>query len=113
MIMLCTVQQESCFKKMFSPHTIYSFADRRWTTDVNNNLYTKLGFEIDKILKPDYRYTKGKKIYIHKFNFRKERLLSKYLDILNKSMTESEMAKKLGYERIWDCGLVKYIMNIE
>ena len=24
-------------------------------------------------------------------------------------MTESEMVKKLGYYRIWDCGLFKYI----
>jgi hypothetical protein len=24
-------------------------------------------------------------------------------------MTETEMVKKLGYDRIWDCGLIKYI----
>lgn len=24
-------------------------------------------------------------------------------------MTETEMVKKLGYDRIWDCGLIKYV----
>jgi hypothetical protein len=37
----------------------------------------------------------------------KKLLSKKYgLDI---RMTESEMAKELGYDRIWDCGLVKYV----
>lgn len=25
------------------------------------------------------------------------------------TMTETEMAKELGYDRIWDCGLIKYV----
>ena len=25
------------------------------------------------------------------------------------SMTESEMVKELGYDKIWDCGLFKYV----
>jgi hypothetical protein len=24
-------------------------------------------------------------------------------------MTETEMVKELGYDRIWDCGLIKYV----
>lgn len=28
---------------------------------------------------------------------------------LTPEMTETEMVKKLGYDRIWDCGLIKYI----
>jgi hypothetical protein len=24
-------------------------------------------------------------------------------------MTELEMARALGYDRIWDCGLIKYV----
>ena len=34
----------SFFIKNYKPNSIISFADRRWTVDVNNNLYTKLGF---------------------------------------------------------------------
>ena len=47
-----------------------TFADRRWTLDKDNNLYTKLGFKLTKTLIPDYRYVVGKK-RVHKFNFRK------------------------------------------
>ena len=30
----------------------------------------------------------------------------------DKSMTELEMARELGYDRIWDCGLIKYVYNL-
>jgi hypothetical protein len=28
-------------------------------------------------------------------------------------MTETEMVKELGYERIWDCGLFKFVWEKE
>lgn len=94
----------------YSPSSIISFADRRWTTDGNNNMYTKLGFELTSILKPTYFYYSSKmnryKRY-HKFSFGKNSLKKKYVGIdLNKS--ESELTKELGYSKIWDCGLFKY-----
>ena len=98
------------FIKTYNPKQIKTFADRRWTADENNNLYTRLGFTIDSILKPDYRYY-NKKIdkynRIHKFNFRKQVLHKKYGFPL--TMTELEMTRELGYDRIWDCGLIKYV----
>ena len=39
--------------------------------------------------------------------FNKQKLHKKYGFPL--TMTETEMAKELKYDRIWDCGLVKYI----
>jgi hypothetical protein len=98
------------FVKTYNPKQIKTFADRRWTVDQNNNLYTQLGFTIDSILKPDYRYY-NRKIdkygRIHKFNFRKQALHKKYGFPL--TMTELEMTRELGYDRIWDCGLIKYV----
>ena len=44
---------------------------------------------------------------MHKFGFRKKILHKKYG--LPLSMTENEMTKTLGYYRIWDCGLFKYV----
>lgn len=80
--------------------------------DKDNNLYTKLGFTLDKILKPDYKYFYQKEYgfqRVHKFNFRKHILLKKYKNVvLTKDMTEYEMTQKLGMYRIWDCGLFKY-----
>ena len=98
----------SYFISHYSPQKVKSFADRRWTIDVENNLYTNIGFKLDKILKPDYKYVlNGSYKRIHKFNFRKQTIYKKYgLDL---TMKESEMAEKLNAYKIWDCGLYKYV----
>ena len=100
------------FIKKYKPEYIKSFADRRWTLDKDNNLYTKLGFKLEGILKPDYHYfyNKGYGSHrMHKFNFRKQILMKKYSDKgLTMDMTEKEMCDKLGAYRIWDCGLFKF-----
>ena len=98
------------FIKNFNPVEIKSFADKRWTIKYDNNLYTNLGFQVAEHTKPEYRYVNADtdpNIRHHKFGFRKERLNAKYG--LSIEMTESEMTKKIGYDRIWDCGLIKYI----
>ena len=102
------------FIKKYQPSEVKSFADRRWTIDRNNNLYIKLGFALKDIIKPDYKYynTKHDKFKrFHKFNFRKQILSKKYNFPL--TMTETEMVKALGYDRIWDCGLFKYVWKNE
>ena len=43
----------------------------------------------------------------HKFGFRKQTLHKQYGFPLE--MTEREMTESLGYTRIWDCGLIKYV----
>lgn len=91
------------------PDTIKSFADRRWTVDEKGNIYVKLGFDFDGYTTPDYKYfnpSDGIKRQ-HKFGFRKQKLSRKYN--LPLSMTENEMTEKLGYKKIYDCGLIRYV----
>ena len=97
------------FIRKYNPNEIKSFADRRWTIDEENNIYLQLGFKFDSYTLPDYKYFKTSDGIIrqHKFGFRKERLHKKYG--LPMTMTEKEMTKKLGYSKIYDCGLIKYI----
>ena len=97
------------FVNLFEPLEVKSFADRRWTIDINENVYTKLGFKLDKILPPDYMYFNYNEGYErkHKFGFRKHILHKKYN--LPLTMTETEMTKELGYDKIWNCGLLKYV----
>ena len=100
------------FIRKYNPSTIKSFADRRWTSDIGDTLYTKLGFEFDSYVKPTYYYIINKADKYkrsHKFNFRKSILSKKYG--LPMDMTENEMAEKLGIYKIWDCGLIKYVWN--
>jgi hypothetical protein len=106
----------SHFIKNNNPNKIISFADRRWTLDVNNNIYDKMGFKLVGVLKPDYKYyhpNNHKELREHKFGFRKQLLVKKYPEKLNMGLTELEMIRTLGYDRIWDCGLFKYEMNLE
>ena len=94
----------------YSPKSIISFADRRWTLDGNNNMYTNLGFDLVSIVKPTYFYYNSKvnkyKRY-HKFSFGKNNLKKKYNEI-DFTKSESEITTELGYSKIWDCGLFKY-----
>lgn len=98
------------FIRNYNPKNVISFADRRWTINPNNNLYTNLGFELVSITKPDYRYYNSKidkfKRF-HKFSFNKNKLSKLYGFPL--TMTEKEMAIEAGFDRIWDCGLFKYV----
>ena len=101
------------FIRNYDYQEIKSFADRRWTTDPTNNLYTKLGFEFDSYVPPTYWYYNPKinpYTRFHKFGFRKQHLHKQY--DLPLTMTEQEMTTALGYTRIWDCGLVKYIYKL-
>ena len=100
------------FVKNYNPSEVKSFADRRWTINNPNNLYYQLGFKLDGILRPDYRYfMNGSKERMHKFGFRKRTLNKKYN--LPLSLTEFQMAEKIGAKKIWDCGLFRYVWRQE
>ena len=97
------------FIKDCSPVEVKTFLDRRWSHgDVN--VYDRMGFKLTETLVPDYRYV-VKNQRLHKFGFRKQILHKKYG--LPLSMTEKEMTEQLGFYRIWDCGLYKYVWRKE
>jgi len=100
----------SYFVKNYKNKEIKTFAERRFTPNISSNLYTKLGFSMSAIEPPDYRYYNSRidrYKRFHKFGFRKQILHKKYG--LPLTMTENEMVKELGYTKIWDCGLIKYV----
>lgn len=101
------------FINEYKPKSIFSFADRRWTIDIDNNLYTKLGFKLVSILEPNYWYyhnLKDRYKRLHKFNYGKSKLIKKHPEYSH--MSEWEIMKKLGYMKIWDCGLLKYEIKV-
>jgi predicted transcriptional regulator len=101
------------FMLEYKPLKIISFADRRWTLSSENNLYTKMGFRYVGNSKQSYFYFKRTNTNdrFHKFRMSKKKLIKKYN--FNDTMTEWEMVKLLGYDRIWDCGLFKYELSLE
>jgi len=86
------------FLNNFKFNTLFSYADRRWST---GNVYTKLGFVFNSYTRPNYWYIKGKR-RINRFSLRKT-----VAD--NQDITEWENRRLAGYDRIWDCGNLKYV----
>lgn len=98
----------------YNPSSIISFADRRWTLDPSNNLYTNIGFKLVNIVKPNYYYYNSsfnRYKRFHKFGFGKNSLKKKYPN-MDFNKTEKELASELGFDRIWNCGLFKYELNL-
>lgn len=95
------------FEQNYYFNKITLFLDRRWENNDNINIYAKTGFIEECVLKPDFYYTNGHGKRLNKFSFCKQTLHKKYN--LSMSMTKTEMLKELGYDRIWDCGFIKYV----
>ena len=93
------------FIKTHQPSKIITYADRRWSGKTNN-VYEKNGFSFVSETKPNYFYMQGYKCRLHRYNFTKSKLVKKYG--LPETMTETEIMRKLRYDRIWDCGHLKY-----
>ena len=82
---------------------LMSFADRRIS---NGDLYLKSGWQLNGVSNPCYWYFKNKQIH-HRSNFMKHKL-KKYPEF-DHNLTEWEMMIKMGYDRVWDCGNLKFI----
>ena len=67
-----------------------------------------MGFKYEYSTPPAYHYAidNGYERF-RREKFKKQRLSKKYG--LSEKMSEMQMAKKIGYGRIWDCGLFKYV----
>lgn len=98
------------FVRKYKPNKVTSFCDRRWTTDAESALYAKLGFKFVGALEPTYYYynsAKGRYKRLHPLIFHKKKIMEEHN--FDSSLTLSEMLKKLGYDRIWNCGMFKYV----
>jgi hypothetical protein len=98
----------------YNPIKIISFLDIRWSSINKKNLYEILGFQELNRLNPDYHYINFK-LYknkrLHKFAFGKKSLKEKFPDIYSDNKTEWEIMQEAGYDRIWDCGKIKYVYD--
>lgn len=97
----------SYFTKLYTPQKIISYADRRWTY-MNKNVYEKIGFVKISNGTPNYWYISPKSNKrIYRYNFRKQ-TLKETLQIFDPNLTEWQNMQLNDYDRIWDCGSIKY-----
>ena len=92
------------FIQKHNPQKITSYCNRSYGTGV---MYEKLGFRHLYNTNPNYFYVKGNKKF-SRFSFRKDVLISKGFD---KNKTEAQIMKELGYNKIYDCGSMKFEWN--
>lgn len=100
------------FIKTYLPSKIETYADIRWS-GVNPELtvYYKNGFDFQHQTPPNYWYV-NKEHYLnrfHRFNFRKDALIKEGFD---KNKTEWMIMQEKNYDRIWDCGSLKFCLNL-
>lgn len=92
------------FKSNFDWEEILTFADLRWHL---GDVYINSGFQLDKIINPDYCYIINNK-RVHKFNFRKASIKKKFPNLYNENLSESENMKNIGILKIYDCGKLRF-----
>ena len=100
------------FIREYNPDKIFTYADRRWSSK-GESMYPKIGFEPAGASKPNYHYFRPEapNTLYHRFGFRKSRLEDK-LEYFNPEMTEWENMVLNGFDRIWDCGHLKFEMTV-
>jgi len=82
---------------------IYTYSDNRYFT---GNLYEQLGFKYVHDTLPNYWYFNDSTVRHHRLRFTKQRLVK---NGGNPNLTEWEIMKDNGYDRIWDCGSKKWV----
>lgn len=98
----------SFFLKNYACKSVEVLGDRRWAFDSRKNLFTKLGFEYVQYVDPSYKF-----YHRHGYDYKtmSQSAFRKRKDFkeLIKKMSEDSAIKALDYDRVWDCGYIKYI----
>lgn len=96
------------FIKEYSPKSIISYANRRWS---QGKLYENLGFSKIRETKPNYFYfSEGDKLF-NRMSFQKHKLAS-ILPEFNPEFSETENMYNNGYRKIYDCGNLVYELKL-
>lgn len=89
----------SYFIKSVNPASILSYSD---ISRGSGKVYKILRFTHTGKTKPSYKYTKNYVTTHSRYKFQKHKL--KKLPEYSEHLTENQIMKKNGYDRIWDCG---------
>jgi len=92
--------------KSFDKKSIFTFADLRYFT---GNVYIKNNFKYVYTTRPNYYYFKKLCIY-HRMNFQKKKIEQKNMKF-DSNLTEYQNMLQNGYDRIWDCGNKKFLLD--
>jgi len=93
------------FIKNFSVEKIETYADRRFSC---GNLYKQLGFTQTKTTGPSYWFL-NKRYCEREYRFKyAKHVMSSKVELFDPELSEWQNMQLNGYDRIWDCGHLKY-----
>lgn len=93
------------FIKNYNPKSIISYSDKRY---FDGMLYLNLGFSFSKTTPPSYYYIiDNYQTLQNRISWQKHKLKNK-LPKFDPSLSEWENMKNNGFDRIWDCGCIKW-----
>lgn len=103
------------FISHYNPKKIKTFCDIRWSgMNHSQTVYEKCGFKYIDESKPNYWYMHKNDLLTrkHRYTFTKHVILKKH-PTLDNTKTEWELMKELGYNRIWDCGNMRFELHLD
>jgi hypothetical protein len=106
----------SFLRKENESQNFVTYADCRYSgIDAEKTVYSKCGFEHVRTVKPRYWYFRKGDYYrrFHRFAFNKQVLIKNNKDIYQPWMTEWDIAKSIGMDRIWDCGNLVFEIGVD
>lgn len=95
----------SHFIKTKNPISIVSYSDKRL---FNGKIYETLGMGKRDDSPPSYYYTRIGRIIGNRITFQKHKL-KKILPIFDGEISEWKNMQNNGFDRVWDCGNLKYV----
>jgi len=95
------------FIRNYKPVEIFTYADLRWS---QGQLYESIGFDFVSYTPMNYYYIINKERK-HRFGYRKS-VLPIRLGNFDPNLTEYQNMLNNGYDRVWDCGNIKYEMKL-
>ena len=95
------------FVEKYKPTSIISYSN---IAKFDGKVYNRIGFSIDSFTEPNYVWVNNKYEVLQRYKTQKKMLVEKGLGTNNE--TEDIIMKRLCYNKIYDCGNVKYIYNI-
>lgn len=90
------------FELVYSPKSLISYADRKWSSKLNN-VYTNIGFNLIGESIPSYYYLK-KDVIINRYKAQKRKLIKLLGDKFNEHLSETQNMINAGFLKIYDCG---------
>ena len=95
------------FIEMYQPKNILTYCDRNTSV---GNLYLKTGFKLIGTTGPNYFYFKDHSVFSRE-QYQKH-TLHKKLSVYAADLTEYENMQLNGFDRFWDCGNFKFLLEI-